>query len=74
MLRPHMLARGRPALGEEVLPGALVSEDEGFEVAAPPPDWVGVPFDMLEDVEEAEPEGAAEPDGAAPAPVPGRTW
>lgn len=69
-----MLARGRPALGEEVVAGALVSVPDGLEVAAPAPDCVGVPPEATGEVEEAEPEGAPDPDGAVPAPVPGRTW
>jgi hypothetical protein len=50
--------------------GALVPGGEGFEVAAPLADEVGVPAE----VGLAEFGGTDEPDGAAPAPVPGRTW
>jgi hypothetical protein len=51
--------------------GAFVPEGEGFEVAAPFADEVGVPAEL--EVELGEPEDD-EPDGAVPAPVPGRTW
>lgn len=70
MPRPHMLARARPALGDEVLAGALVPAPDGLDVAAPAPD----PVELAEEVEEADPEGAPDPEGAVPAPVPGRTW
>jgi hypothetical protein len=51
--------------------GAFVPEGEGFEVAAPLADDVGLPVEL--EVELAEPDDA-EPDGAVPAPAPGRTW
>jgi hypothetical protein len=66
-----MLTRGRLALGVLDDAGTLVPEGDGLEVAALLPDCVGVPPD---EVELADPEGAIEPDGAVPAPVPGRTW
>ena len=47
-------------------PGAFVPEGEGFEVAAPFADDVGVPAEFEVEL--------GEPDGAVPAPVPGRTW
>jgi len=68
---PHMFILGRLALGVVVPAGAFVPEGEGFEVAAPFADDVGVPDEL--EVELGEPEDA-EPDGAVPAPVPGRTW
>lgn len=51
--------------------GAFVPEGEGFEVAAPFADDVGDPAELEVELAEAEDD---EPDGAVPAPVPGRTW
>lgn len=66
-----MLIRGRLAFGVVVPAGAFVPDGEGFEVAAPLADEVGVPAEFEVDAE--DPEGVAEPDGDVPAPVPGRT-
>jgi hypothetical protein len=69
--RPHIFTLGRLAFGVVVPAGAFVPEGEGFEVAAPLADEVGDPAEFV--VELAEPD-EAEPDGAVPAPVPGKTW
>ena len=68
---PHIFSLGRLALGVVVPAGAFVPEGEGFEVAAPFADDVGVPAELEVELAELE---VAEPDGDVPAPVPGRTW
>ena len=51
--------------------GAFVPEGDGFEVAAPFADEVGVPAEFEVELGELD---DAEPDGDEPATVPGRTW
>jgi len=69
--RPHIFSLGRLALGVVVPAGAVVPEGEGFEVAAPFADDVGVPAELEVELPALD---EADPDGDVPAPVPGRTW
>lgn len=68
-----MLILGRPALGVIVPTGAVVPEGEGSEVTASLADDTGVTAEVTGEVTEEELVGVDEPEGAAPAPVPGRT-
>jgi hypothetical protein len=66
---PHIRTRGRLAFGVVEPVGAPLPDGEGLEVVELGAAWVWDP----EEPDGAETERPAEPEGDAPAPVPGRT-